>query len=102
MSNTGPSKNSSIRTGGIDYVLGSTSTIVALLKDISFLIPLAGPLAQVLAITKELLITINEMRDNGEAGSYFAERILKRLKDLSEESRLNSLPTALRLAKLES
>jgi len=88
--------------------LGGLSTIFALLKDVSSLVPQAGPLAQVLGITKELIGIINQMRDNGEGCSYLAERILKFLKKLSEESvRLNEpiregSPTALRLMELQS
>ena len=108
MSNADPLKNTSIRMDAVDHVLGGTSTIVALLKDLSRLIPQAGPLAQVLGVTKELIAIINQMRDNGAGCSHLAERILKFLKDLSEESaRLNEpirdgSPTALRLMKLES
>jgi len=108
MSNADPLKNTSIRMDAVDHVLGGTSTIVGLLKDLSSLIPQAGPLAQVLGVTKELVTIINQMRDNGAGCSHLAERILKFLKDLSEESaRLNEpirdgSPTALRLMKLES
>ena len=93
--------------GPIGHVLEGTSSVVAaLLRDLSFLIPLAGPLAQVLSVTKELIITINQMWESGEGGSYLAERILKLFIALSEErAKLDELregsPMALRLMKLE-
>lgn len=92
----------------VDHVLGGTSTILALLKDVSSLIPHAGPLAQVLGVTKELITIINQMRDNGVGCLHLAERILEFLKNLSEEcARLNvpiqeGSPTALRLDGLVS
>ena len=108
MSSADPLKNTSIRMDAVDHVLGGSSTIVGLLKDLSRLIPQAGPLAHVLGVTKELIAIINQMRDNGAGCSHLAERILKFLKKLSEEIvRLNEpirdgSPTALRLMKLES
>jgi len=96
-----------IRMDAADHVPGGTSTIVALPKDLADLIPQAGPLAQVLGVTKELIVITNQIRDMANC-SYLAERILKFLKDLSMESvRLNEpilegSPTALRLMALQS
>jgi hypothetical protein len=42
-----------IRMGAVDYVLGGTSTVLALLKDVARLIPNAGPLVYILGVTKE-------------------------------------------------
>ena len=90
MLNADPLKNTSIRMNPVDHALGGASTIVTLLKDVSCLIPQAGPLAQVLGVTKELIGIINQMRDNGGDCLFLAERILKFLKDLSDENaRLN-------------
>ena len=100
--------NTSIRMGVSDHALGAASTIASLLKEVSSLIPHAGPLAKALGITKELINIINQMRDNSEQCSSLVERILLFLKDLSKESaRLNEpirdgSPTAERLNELVS
>lgn len=95
-----------IRMNAVDHVLGGTSTIVALLKDVARLVPNAGPLAQILGVTKELITIISQMRDNKDGCLHLAERILLFLKNISEETaRLNlpireGSPTALRLDEL--
>jgi hypothetical protein len=91
-----------------DHALGAASIITTLLKEVSGLIPHAGPLANVLGVTKDLINIVNQMRDNKDQCSFLAERILRFLKYLSEESaRLNEpirdgSPTANRLNKLVS
>jgi hypothetical protein len=94
--------------GATDYALSTASAITTLLKEVSDLIPHAGPLAKVLGVTKELFSIINQMQDNNEQCSFLVKRILDFLKDLSEENaRLNEpirdgSPTADRLNKLVS
>jgi hypothetical protein len=73
-----------------DHALGASSTVVTLLKDVSALIPHAGPLSQVLDITNQLIGVINKIRDNKDACEFLVERILRFMKSLMEEcSRLN-------------
>lgn len=91
-----------------DHALGAASTITTMLKEVSNLIPNAGPLVTVLGVTKQLITIINQMRDNNEQCSFLVERILVFLKNLSKESaRLNEpirdgSPTADRLNELVS
>ena len=91
-----------------DHALSAASTITTLLKEVSNLIPNAGPLANVLGVTKELITIINQMRDNNEQCSFLVKRILDFLKILSKETeRLNEpirdgSPTADRLNELVS
>ena len=91
-----------------DHALSAASTITTLLKEVSDLIPNAGPLANVLGVTKELINIINQMRDNNDQCSFLVERILGFLKNLSKENaRLNEpirdgSPTADRLNELVS
>jgi len=91
-----------------DHALSAASTITTLLIEVSNLIPNAGPLANVLGLTKELINIINRMRDNNEQCSFLVERILGFLKNLSKENaRLNEpirddSPTADRLNELVS
>jgi hypothetical protein len=68
-----------------DHVLGASSTIVTLLKEVSDLIPNAGPLSHVLGITNQLFGIINQIRDNKDACEFLVERILRFMKDLMEE-----------------
>jgi hypothetical protein len=68
-----------------DHVLGASSTIVTLLKEVSDLIPNAGPLSQVLGITNQLFGIVNQIRDNKDACEFLVERILRFMKDLMEE-----------------
>jgi hypothetical protein len=91
--------------GVADYAVGAASTITTLFKEVSDLIPNAGPLANVLGVTKELMAIINQIQDNKEQCSFLVERILFFLKDLPKESaRPNGpgSPTADRLNKLAS
>jgi hypothetical protein len=96
----------SVRMDAVDHALSAASTITTLLKEISALIPNAGPLANVLGVTKELIKMINQMRDNNDQCSFLVERILGFLKRLSKETaRLNEpirdgSPTADRLDEL--
>ncbi|KAG6814618.1 hypothetical protein H0H87_008457, partial [Tephrocybe sp. NHM501043] len=100
--------NTSIRMDAADHALGAASTITTLMKEVSSLIPHAGPLASALGVTKELISIVNQMRDNKDQCSFLIERILRFLKDLAEESaRLKEpirygSPTADRLNKLIS
>jgi hypothetical protein len=73
-----------------DHLLGGSLTIVTLFKDVSALIPHAGPLSQVLGVTKELIGVINQIRDNRDSCEFLVERILRFMKKLLEEdARLN-------------
>jgi len=89
-----------------DHLLSGSLTIVTLLKEVSALIPHAGPLSQVLGVTKELIGVINQIRDNRDSCEFLVERILRFMKNLMEEcARLNEpirdgTPTARRLHNL--
>jgi hypothetical protein len=91
-----------------DHVLSGSSTIVTLFKQVSDLIPNAGPLSQVLGITKELIGVINQIRDSRDGCEFLVERILRFMKDLIGEcARLNEpirdgTPMAQRLYDLMS
>ena len=91
-----------------DHVLSGSSTIVTLFKQVSDLIPNAGPLSQVLGITKELIGIINQIRDSRDGCEFLVERILRFMKDLIGEcARLNEpirdgTPMAQRLYDLMS
>jgi len=82
----------------LDYITEDTATqvisgsllIATLLKDVSNLIPHAGPLAHVFGATKELLTIVNDMRDNKDRCEHLIERILRFIQSLVEElSRMN-------------
>lgn len=89
-----------------ERILDGSLTIVTLFKEIAGLIPHAGPLAQVLGVTKELIIIVNEMRDNRDGCVDLVERILRFVRHLAEELvRMNipvqeGTPTAARLYAL--
>ena len=79
-----------VRMDAVDHSLSAASTITTLLKEVSDLIPNAGPLSNVLGVIKELIKMINQMRENNDQCSSLVERILRFLKDLSKETaRLN-------------
>lgn len=89
-----------------ERILNGSLTIVTLFKEIAGLIPHSGPLAHVLGVTKELILIVNEMRDNREGCVELIERILRFLRHLAEELvRMNipvqeGTPTAARLYAL--
>lgn len=89
-----------------DNILSGSLTIVTLFKDVANLIPHAGPLVQILTLTKELILVVNEMKDNREGCEGLVERILMFVMNLAEEmKRLNvplydGTPTAARLYAL--
>ena len=89
-----------------DRILDGSLTVVTLFKEIASLIPHAGPLAQVLGVTKELILVVNEMRDNRDGCVDLVERILRFIRHLAEELvRMNipvqeGTPTAARLYAL--
>lgn len=91
-----------------DHFLSASSTIVTLVKEISDLIPNAGPLSQVLGITAQLFTIINQIKTNKDDCVFLVERILRFLKDIAEEcKRLDApigvgTPTAARLNNLIS
>ena len=73
-----------------DHILSGSLTIATLLKEVSGLVPNAGPLSQVLGVTKELIGVINQIRDNRDSCEFLVERILRFMKTLIEEcARLN-------------
>jgi hypothetical protein len=84
-------------------ILGGVLTIVELFQTVTNLIPHAGPLAQILCVTKELIIAINQMQDNKDDCKHLVERIIRYMKNIIEElSRMNAplvagTPTAGRL-----
>jgi|ERR1700722_5619037 len=89
-----------------DHILSGSATIVGLFGQVCALIPSAGPLYQVLGVTKELIIVVNDMKDNKDGCEHLIERILLFVKNLMEEcSQLNlpiqyGTPTAARLYAL--
>lgn len=100
--------NISVGMDAADHALMAATTITTLLKEVSNLIPNAGPLANALGVTKEIVNIINQMRANNEQCSFLVERILGFLKHLSKETaRLNEpirdgSPTADRLNEFVS
>ncbi|KAG6833355.1 hypothetical protein H0H87_008531, partial [Tephrocybe sp. NHM501043] len=100
--------NTSIRMDAADHALGAAYTITTLMKEVSSLIPHAGPLASALGVTKELISNINQMRDNKDQCSFLAERILRLLKRVANECAqlkdpiLDGSPTSNRLNDLVS
>ena len=89
-----------------ERILDGSLTIITLFKEIAIIIPHAGPLAGVLGVTKELILVINEMRDNRSGCIDLVERILCFVRHLAEELvRMNipvqeGTPTAARLYAL--
>lgn len=75
-----------------DHILGGSSTIIDLFKAVAGLVPHAGPVSQILGVTKELIGIVNEMRDNKEDCEYLIERILVFMKGLVEESLRSKVP----------
>ena len=98
----------SIRMDDADRSFRALSTITTLNKELSNLIPTAGPVANVLGVTKELIDIIEKIQDNREQWSLLVERILRFLKNLYKETaRLNEpirdgSPAAERLNELVS
>jgi hypothetical protein len=87
---------------------GLILTIVILFQAVTQLIPHAGPLAQILGVTKELITAVNEMQDNKDGCEHLVERIITHVKNIIEElTRMNvplsaGTPTAARLYVLQS
>ncbi|KZP29708.1 hypothetical protein FIBSPDRAFT_926867, partial [Athelia psychrophila] len=75
-----------------DHFLGASQTIVTLVKEVSDLIPNAGPLAQVLGITGAVFEIINQIKTNKDDCVLLVERILRFLKDMAEECKLLDAP----------
>ncbi|KZP29714.1 hypothetical protein FIBSPDRAFT_926871, partial [Athelia psychrophila] len=91
-----------------DHFLGASQTIATLVKEVSDLIPNAGPLSQVLGLTGQLFIIVNQIKTNKEGCAFLVERILRFLKSIAKEcKRLDApirvgSPTAARLKDLIS
>jgi hypothetical protein len=82
------------RTTLTDQIIDGSATIVTLFNDVSALIPHAGPLCQVLGVTKELIFIINDMKDNREGCEHLVERILIFVKNVMDEcSQSRTFPT---------
>lgn len=75
-----------------DHVIAASLTIATLFKDVSSLIPQAGPLSQILGAIKELLTIVNEVRDLKDKCEFLIERILNFIKGLTEEIELLDEP----------
>jgi hypothetical protein len=71
---------------GTGQLLTGSSTIVILFNEVANLIPHAGLLLGLLGAAKELIIVINEIRDNKDDYEYLVERVLCFIKHLSKES----------------
>jgi hypothetical protein len=91
-----------------DLILGGVLTIVTLFQAVTQLIPHAGPLPQILGVTKELITVVNQMQDNKGGCEHLVERIIGHVKNIIEElTRMNvplaaGTPTAARLYVLLS
>ncbi|KZP07335.1 hypothetical protein FIBSPDRAFT_288436 [Athelia psychrophila] len=91
-----------------DHIVGASSTIITLVKEVSDLIPNAGPLSQVLGITGQLFAIVNQVKANEGDCVFLVERILRFLKEIAEQcERFNapiraSSPTGALLKELES
>ncbi|KAF7977235.1 hypothetical protein HWV62_4337 [Athelia sp. TMB] len=73
-----------------DHLVSGSSLIVSLFKEVSDLIPNAGPLSQVLGVTSQLFEIVDQIKTNKEGCEHLVERILGFLKDIAEErNRLN-------------
>jgi hypothetical protein len=89
-----------------DLFLNSTLAFVTLFKDVSALVPHAGPLKEILGGTKELILVINEVRDLQGDADFLIERILNFVKlQIQELGQLaqpleSGTPTAARLFAL--
>ncbi|KZP29133.1 hypothetical protein FIBSPDRAFT_927201 [Athelia psychrophila] len=74
-----------------DHFVGASSTILDLAKELSALIPNAGPLSQVLGITGQLFAIVNQVKTNEGDCVFLVERILRFLKDIATQcERLNA------------
>ena len=76
----------------LDHVIDASSTIVTLFKELSDLIPNAGPLSQVLGITGQLFEIVDQIKTNKESCEFLVERILRFLKGIAEECRRLNKP----------
>jgi hypothetical protein len=89
-----------------DHAIAATKTIVTLFKEVSSLVPQAGPLQQVLGITEQLITIINDVREFKDDCENLVRRILGVVKVLVEDvSRLSApllhgTPTAARVYTL--
>jgi hypothetical protein len=89
-----------------DHIIGGSLTIVTLFKDVASLIPHAGPLSQILGVTRHLILVVNEMRSNRNGCEELVQRVLLFMRNLVEDlSRANvplqdGTPTAARLYAL--
>ena len=68
----------------LDHATDASSTIVTLFKEVSDLIPNAGPLSQVLGITGQLFEIVDQIKTNKEGCEFLVERILRFLKSIAE------------------
>lgn len=90
-----------------DHIAGAPSICVALLTEVSDLIPNSGPLSQVLGITRLLFDIVDKIKTNKESCEFLVEHILRFLRNLAQEcNRLNTSIfddslTAERLRELE-
>lgn len=75
-----------------DHFIGASSTIVDLVKEVSDLIPNAGPLSQVLGIVGQLFTIINQIKANKDDCMFLVERILSFLKLIAEECKQLEAP----------
>jgi hypothetical protein len=89
-------------------IRGGVLTIVTLFQAVTQLIPHAGPLTQILGVTKELITVVNEIQDNKDGCEHLVERIIGHVKSIIDElTRMNvplaaGTPTAARLHVLLS
>ncbi|KAF7966867.1 hypothetical protein HWV62_36675, partial [Athelia sp. TMB] len=68
-----------------DHLISGSSLILSLFKEVSELIPNAGPLSQVLGVTTRLFEIVDQIKTNKEGCEHLVERILGFLKAIAEE-----------------
>jgi hypothetical protein len=89
-----------------DHAIAATQTVITLFKEVSSLVPHAGPLQQVLGITGQLITIINDVREFKDECENLIRRILGVVKILVEDvlrlsaPMLHGTPTAARVYTL--
>jgi hypothetical protein len=72
------------------HIIGGSLMVVTMFKAVSSLIPQAGPLPQILGVTKDLIAVINQMRDNKGACKHLVQRIISHMRNIiTELTRMN-------------
>lgn len=80
------------RTSAADKALTTSTLIVTLFQDVADLVPNAGPLSQILGVTKDVMAMVTQMRDNKSDCDYLIERILRILWKIAMEVSTLNIP----------